>query len=193
MDIKTKRKEAIFDAALLCFNVHGYAETSISMIAHKAGISKGGMYHYFTTKRELFLELFLYKVQNYHSEQLKGYLLKIANPEQRLQVLLNETSNLLKKNESFYRFCLEFLSMGARDDEIRKTMTDFYRSTVEIFQHMVNEGIEAGKFDPIDAKKVARVLYVVVMGTFFTYFSTDIDFDFSEQVSFQTDFVMKAI
>lgn len=70
MDIKTKRKEGIFDAALLCFNEYGYAETSISILAQKAGISKGGMYHYFTTKRELFLELFLYKVKQYHSEQL---------------------------------------------------------------------------------------------------------------------------
>jgi AcrR family transcriptional regulator len=193
MDIKTKRKEAIFDAALLCFNEHGYAETSISIIAQKAGISKGGMYHYFTTKRELFLELFLYKVKQYHSEQLKGYLHKISDPEKRLKVLLNETSHLIQKNEDFYRFCLEFLSMGARDQEIRKTMTDFYKSTVEIFQHMVNEGIDAGKFVPIDARKVARVLYFLVMGTFFTFFSIDVDFDFSDQVSFQTNLVMKAI
>lgn len=80
--------------------------------------------------------------------------------------------------------------MGARDQEIRKTMTDFYKSTVEIFQHMVNEGIDAGKFVPIDARKVTRILYFLVMGTFF---SIDVDFDFSDQVSFQTNFVMKAI
>ncbi|MEI6125813.1 MAG: TetR/AcrR family transcriptional regulator [Pseudomonadota bacterium] len=193
MDIKTKRKEDIFDAALLCFNKRGYAETTISIIAQKAGISKGGMYHYFTSKRELFLELFLYKVKQYHSEELKKYLLTIEGPEERLQALLNETGRLLLKNEAFYRFCLEFLSMGARDKEIRKVMTGFYKSTVEIFQHMVNEGIDAGKFIPVDAKKIARVLYILVMGTFFTYFSINIDFDIADQVSFQTNFVMKAI
>jgi hypothetical protein len=100
---------------------------------------------------------------------------------------------MLKINEDFYRFCLEFLSMGARDKEIRRVMTDFYRGTVEIFQHMVNEGIDAGRFAAIDAQKIARVLYILVMGTFFTYFSIDIDFDIAEQVSFQTDFVMKAL
>jgi hypothetical protein len=58
---------------------------------------------------------------------------------------------------------------------------------------MVNEGVDAGKFTTIDAQKIARVLYILVMGTFFTYFSIDIDFDIDEQVSFQTNFVMKAI
>jgi len=193
MDIKTKRKEDIFVAALQCFNEHGYAETSIGTIAQKAGISKGGMYHYFTAKRELFLELFLYKVKQYHSEQLRDDLLKIAEPEKRLEVLLNETSNLLKKNADFYRFCLEFLAMGARDSEIRKVMTDFYKGTVEIFRNMINEGIDAGKFKPVDAQKIARILYILVMGTFFTYFSIDTDFDIADHVTFQTDFVMKAI
>ena len=192
-DIKIQRKEDIFAAALQCFNAHGYAETSIGMIAQKAGISKGGMYHYFTAKRELFLELFLYKVKQYHSEELKAYLFKIDDPEKRLRVLLNETIHMLKKNEGFYRFCLEFLSMGARDKEIRKVMTEFYHGTVEIFQHMVNEGVDAGKFTTIEAQQIARVLYILVMGTFFTYFSIDIDFDIDEQVSFQTNFVMKAI
>jgi AcrR family transcriptional regulator len=189
----TNRKEEIFDAALLCFNEHGYAETSIGMIAQKAGISKGGMYHYFTAKRELFLELFLYKVKQFHSDEFKAYLRKIDNPEKRLKLLLNETSNIFIKNVDVYRFCLEFLSMGARDSEIRKVMTDFYTSTVEIFQQMVNDGIDAGKFSPIDAQKVARVLYILIMGTFFTFFSINIDFDITDQVTFQTDFAMKAL
>jgi len=192
-DIKIQRKEDIFAAALQCFNAHGYAETSIGMIAQTAGISKGNVYHYFPAKRELFLELFLWKVRQYHSEQLRDDLLKIVEPEKRLEALLNETSNLLKKNGDFYRFCLEFLSMGARDSEIRKVMTDFYKGTVEIFRHMVNEGIDAGKFRPVDAQKIARVLYILVMGVFFTYFSIDTDFDIDDQVAFQTEFVMKAI
>lgn len=193
MDIKkTKRKEDIFAAALLFFNERGYAETSLSIIAERAGISKGGMFHYFRTKRELFLELFLYKVRQY-SEQLRSLLHQEDSPEQRLKILMQEAGQLLEKNEPFYRFCLEFLSMGARDHEIRKVMTDFYKDTIKIFQLIVNEGIDTGKFKPIDSQKVARILYFVVMGAFFTFFSVDPDFDLSDQFSFQAEFMLKSM
>jgi len=192
MDIKTKRKEDIFAAALLCFTERGYAETSISSIAQRAGISKGGIFHYFKTKRELFLELFLHRVKQF-SEQLRSSFQQASGPDDRLKILMHETGQLLEKNEAFYRFCLEFLSMGARDHEIRKVMTDFYADTLEIFQLIVNEGIDTGRFQPIDAKKVARILYFVVMGAFFTFFSVNPDFDLSDQASFQADFMLKAI
>jgi AcrR family transcriptional regulator len=192
VDIKTRRKEEIFAAALRCFNERGYAETSISMVADRAHISKGGMYHYFRTKHELFLELFLYRVKRY-SEQLRTYVQKADRPEKRLQILIQKAGQLLEKNEDFYRFCLEFLSRGARDHEIRTVMTAFYKDTVEIFQHIVNEGIDTGRFQPIDSKKIGRLLYFTVMGAFFTFFSVDPDFDFSNQLSFQIRFLLKAL
>ena len=192
MDIKTRRKEEIFAAALRCFNERGYAETTISMVAERAHISKGGMYHYFRTKHELFFELFLYRVKKY-SEQLRTYVQKANSPEKRLQILIQKTGELLEKNEDFYRFCLEFLSRGARNHEIRTVMTAFYKDTVEIFRHIVNEGIDKGRFKPVDSKKVGRLLYFTVMGAFFTFFSVEPDFDFSNQLSFQIRFLLKAL
>lgn len=190
--MKLKRKEAIFSAALQCFNEKGYSETSISMIASRAGISKGGLYHYFSTKRELFMALFLDRVNQY-SEQLKMKLQTEGSAEKRLELLVRESGQLLLKNEDFYRFCLEFLSIGARDAEIRTVMTRFYRETVDIFTHIINEGVKSGSFSPIDSQKVARMLYFTVMGAFFTLFSVEPDFMFSDQLSFQIDFMRRAL
>jgi hypothetical protein len=57
----------------------------------------------------------------------------------------------------------------------------------------VNEGIEKGRFKPIDSEKIGRLFYFTVMGAFFTFFSVDPDFDFSNQLSFQTGFLLKAL
>jgi len=187
-----KKKEAIFSAALTGFNKKGFAETTLSKIAEHAGISKGGLFYYFTSKRQLFLELFIYRVTIY-SEQLSTSFQKEKKPEKRLHVFLKEAGNILKKDEDFYRFCLEFLAMGARDAEIRTVMTRFYKDTVAIFTRMVNEGMDSGRFKKRDAKKVSRILYLVIMGTFFTFFSINSDFEFSDQLSFQTDFLLKAM
>ncbi len=50
-----KIRERIIKSATKNFSKKGYANTSMSTISDSAKISKGGMYHYFTSKEELFL------------------------------------------------------------------------------------------------------------------------------------------
>lgn len=52
-EIRENRKTLIMDTALELFANEGYHPTSISRIAKKAGISKGLMYNYFTSKEAL--------------------------------------------------------------------------------------------------------------------------------------------
>jgi AcrR family transcriptional regulator len=56
--IRHQTKKAIIDAAFELFAKEGYAQTSISSIAKKAGISKGLIYHYFTSKEEILAGIF---------------------------------------------------------------------------------------------------------------------------------------
>jgi len=52
-----EKQNLIIDAALKTFAMHGYKKTSISDIASTAGISKAMVFHYFGTKKELYLYL----------------------------------------------------------------------------------------------------------------------------------------
>ena len=190
--LKEERREAIFEAAVHCFNEKGYAEASIASIAERAKISKGGLYHYFSTKKELFLELFRYRVNKYF-DQMKSYLNPEDEPEERIRVLVKKASEILKKNEDFYKFCIEFLAMGVRDREIRRIMTDFYKDSVETFKQLITEGVETGNFKTIEVDKTARALYFIVMGVYFTYFSVDPDFDIIDQHTFHVNNILKSI
>lgn len=51
--IRNEKKKIIQNVALELFANQGYAYTSISQIAQKAGISKGLMYNYFESKEDL--------------------------------------------------------------------------------------------------------------------------------------------
>jgi TetR/AcrR family transcriptional regulator, fatty acid metabolism regulator protein len=193
MESKEKRKENIFEAALLCFNETGYDKTNSETIAAKAGISKGGLFHYFKTKKQLFLELFQYRVNKYF-DQMKSCIKKEDSPEDRLRILVKEAGLFLKQNEAFYKFCIEFLSMGVRDPEIRDIMTTFYKSSIETFRAIIHEGVRAGTFEEnLDADKTARSFYLLVMGIFFTYFSINVDFDIFEQQEFQINRIIKGV
>jgi AcrR family transcriptional regulator len=47
--------EALVDSASACFFESGFAATSLDHVAQRARVTKGAIYHHFTSKRELFL------------------------------------------------------------------------------------------------------------------------------------------
>jgi AcrR family transcriptional regulator len=52
-EIRIEKRELILQTALEMFALKGFENTSISMIAKKAGISKGLLYNYFESKEDL--------------------------------------------------------------------------------------------------------------------------------------------
>jgi AcrR family transcriptional regulator len=67
--LEDNRRDAILNAALKEFATKGFDEASTNVIAKEAGISKGLMFHYVNSKKDLFLFLF-----NYCKDMIdKGY------------------------------------------------------------------------------------------------------------------------
>ncbi len=191
-EISGKRKEKILEAALLCFNEKGYHKTSIDDIALNGKISKGGIYYHFKSKDELFLKLFNFRLNRY-TEQLKAYIQEESDPVKRIRILVQKWGLILKENEDFFKFCMEFSSMGAREKEIRKEMTSFYRSSVEIFRQIIEEGVATGEFENVDTERIARLIYFLSQGVFSTFFAVDCDFDLIEQHTFNMETILKSI
>ncbi len=54
----TDKKEQLMKAAAAVFSKYGYRKATIDEIVAGAGISKGLFYHYFTDKKELYLQLY---------------------------------------------------------------------------------------------------------------------------------------
>ena len=57
---KNNSKKEILKAAMKIFVVNGYSDTKMDDIALGAGLSKGAVYHHFSSKNELFLSLIDY-------------------------------------------------------------------------------------------------------------------------------------
>jgi len=170
------RKEEIFNAALTCFNKKGYYETSIDDIAVHAGISKGGIYHHFSSKKKLFIALFN-TVANRYFESLKEAVHENIDPLAELKDLVRKSDEVFYQNYDILKYCLEFIMLGTRDSEIRAEVTGFYRNRLNIFNKKLTEGINSGVYKEISVTDVARTLYFLSMGFFLTFFTVDIDFD----------------
>lgn len=55
---KNERKDAIYNAALTLFKQNGYDNVSFNSIALEAGFTKSNMYRYFSSREEIFLNVF---------------------------------------------------------------------------------------------------------------------------------------
>ena len=54
---KEDRRKQIKEVALRLFTDKGYTKTTMDEIVQECGISKGGMYHHYANKEEIFVEL----------------------------------------------------------------------------------------------------------------------------------------
>jgi len=175
-----QRREEIFEAALSCFNRNGYYQTAIDEIAARAGISKGGIYHHFKSKKELVIELFRNRVNSYFeylTEQVRG----AADAAQGLNVLVEKSGEIFQEHEPVLRFCLEFVAMSSREPAFREEVAAMYRHRVATVSALIQEGTRTGIFRQVDPEGVARALYFLSMGFFLSYFTVPVDFDLQEQ------------
>lgn len=76
---KLKRREKIFQVAWQLFKKNDGKLPTVSVIARKAGVSKGCVYLYFKTKNEIFLHLYVHQLRQWH-ESVANSLKKSTDP-----------------------------------------------------------------------------------------------------------------
>ncbi|MFZ9045909.1 MAG: TetR/AcrR family transcriptional regulator [Cyclobacteriaceae bacterium] len=92
-ELRDASKQKIFDAALELFGTKGFASTSIADIVKAAGISKGLLYHYFSSKDDLLEQLvgFLLDSSSQKMEAFgeKKQQIREGEPKVRLKAMLD--------------------------------------------------------------------------------------------------------
>ena len=73
---QTDRKNQILEAAFKVFVEKGYSKATMDDIVDSSGLSKGALYHYYKSKKDLFLSLIehweVYTFKNFCSHSLNS-------------------------------------------------------------------------------------------------------------------------
>ncbi|QQZ08318.1 TetR/AcrR family transcriptional regulator [Heyndrickxia vini] len=92
--------EAIKEAALKYFTIHGYEGASLSLIADEVGMKKQSIYSHFKGKDDLFLQVLRDAKEVELSSKLKYFSqIDSQNPEKDLYGFLQLVIDLFQKNE----------------------------------------------------------------------------------------------
>lgn len=78
-------KKDLFDCGKELFSTKGFKDTNVSDITKAAGIGTGTFYNYYSSKEELFMEIYLEE-----NQKLKRSILESINPDEDPLVLTKE-------------------------------------------------------------------------------------------------------
>ena len=159
----TDNREVILNAAQTQFSLQGYHNTSMDAIATAANLSKGGVYHFYKSKTELFIAVIKSGI-----DMMNGDLDQIIQDDS------------LKNNELIYRvvkvwidICLDYpqlatviLNQNVNNLELQLSneIRTLIETVVDKFCAILNIGIEYKVLKPLDVELTAVMFLGMLSG-----------------------------
>lgn len=115
-----ERSSRLLQAALREFCKHGFRDSSIDVVAKRANVSKATIYHHFSSKKELFISVFEYAVDNADRKVFPPFDTGtdlIENIKLSLRIFIKDVVEIPEYNFLFKVFTLD---TGLIPEDIRK-------------------------------------------------------------------------
>lgn len=160
---EAERRSQILRAARAVFIDKGFIAARVEDVAKRAGLSKGAVYFYFSSKRDLFLALVQEEHENTYSfldraeEDHRAAAVKLVDLGQQY---LDYFAGL----KSPPRFFLMMCEQGIRDDEIREEVQAVHQRFVDAATRILAQGMKEGTFREADPHGVAMILKAIIDG-----------------------------
>jgi AcrR family transcriptional regulator len=152
-----ERYAQILKAAKACFLERGYFATRVDQIAKKAGLSKGGVYFHFKSKREIFMAL----VDEEYSRAMGAIDSVTMGEGDALSKLLTLAEHFTRVFEAGDepKFLIVIGEMALRDPEVREQLLAVQQSYIDKIAELVEWGVREGHLrEGLDAPTVALLL-----------------------------------
>ena len=114
------RRQQLIDATLAAVNELGFAETSISQIAQRAGVSTGIISHYFGGKNGLIEATMRYLLQQLGKTVAEMQTQVDATPEQRLLAIVRGNFAAPQTNKAAMKVWLAFWASSLHQPDLHR-------------------------------------------------------------------------
>lgn len=176
--LPVEKQNIIIDAALTCFGTNGYKKASINDIATAAGISKALVFHYFGTKKALYLYLISLCTHIFMNEVDEKFDNAVTDFFARIKLVASIEISVMKKHPAILSF-LDSVYFENEDEVKADIKAILANSESESLRSKVAfEGTDTSKFkDDIDPKLVMKILTLLTDGYICKIPKTGIDLD----------------
>lgn len=158
LNLESERRDAVLNAALKEFVLQGYDNASTNIIAKEAGISKALMFHYVSSKQELF-----FIVYDYFFEIIKREYLELMDYDEKdIFVKLRQSYFLQIKLSEKYPFIFDFnkLLQSTNSNEVNKQLENRMIEQHSSCYPKLFDGIDETKFRKgLDIEKCKQFIF----------------------------------
>jgi AcrR family transcriptional regulator len=134
--IRKESRRKIMDAAFLLVASNGYEATSIAMIANKAGVSKGLLYNYFSSKEEL-IKAVVYDAFD-GADELTN-ILKPEAPKESMRNIFNWFFKEMRERQDHWRLITELTLKIEKFEFVHDVVATKMVAYVKLLESLLNK------------------------------------------------------
>lgn len=158
-----ERRAQILAAARSCFIDNGYAHTRVDDIARHAGLSKGGVYFHFKSKREIF-DALLSEQQARTAARVAEVAASGASTVDKIVRLGTEMVRSFSSGDEHGKFLIVLAEMGIRERDVYRRVVAAHEQYISALTATIREGQERGELREVDARTAAVFLKMLMDG-----------------------------
>lgn len=148
-----------------CFQRKGYENTTIDDIAAEYGLSKGSIYWYYPSKKDILMAVFQHMVSELFREYASVVSSPIA-PRQKLIQMVHLMAEMLLREYGAYRPFMVLMSAAYEDDQLRSMTASLYEQAEEMIKEILRQGEKAGEFVVSNKRLTASLMIAAAEGLF---------------------------
>jgi AcrR family transcriptional regulator len=164
-DVSEERKNQILDAATQVFMQKGFDKARMDDIVDETGLSKGTLYWYFKSKYDIIISIldriFLSALERLKTQQKDSQL----SASEALWQFSEEAILDYKKMLSMMPVAYEFLALAFRNKVVQKALKQYMDHYMDVLIPIIQRGIDAGEFRPVDPTEAAIAAGAIFEGT----------------------------
>lgn len=163
LNLPKEKQNVIIDAALKTFGTNGYKKTSISDIANGAGISKAMVFHYFGTKKALYLYLVNLCGSIMMNEVDEKFDNSITDFFERIKMSSSIEISVMKRHTAIPSFLAS--AYFENDEEVKDELQGIFNGGEDFRNKIAFDGMNTSKFkEGIDLKLLMKMLVWMAEG-----------------------------
>lgn len=164
LSLPVEKQNKVIDAALASFGTNGYKKTSASDIAAAAGISKAMVFHYFGTKKDLYLYLINYCYKLISTAIDEKFDSSVTDFFDRIQLSSDIKLSVLYKHPASMSFLTS--AYFETDPEVKGAINDLLSRSEGFRNKIMFEGMDTTKFKAgVNPHLVLKILLWMAEGS----------------------------
>lgn len=191
-DVSEERKDQILEAATRVFTQRGFDEARMDDIVAEAGLSKGALYWYFESKEALITAI-VDRVFDWESAHMREIIASDETAPRKIEALIEITVQDLGKMKPLMPILFEFWSLSLRKESVNQAIKRYYQRFLDLIEPVIQQGIAAGDFRPMNVSRAAITFGAVFEGTMlmWAYFPDRVEFE--EQFKITLDILLQGL